>query len=122
MPVLEIEIVIRPGEILRATLAKELADAAAAVLISAPGGTWVRLRTLAPDRYAEGPGLSPAVFPVFIEVLKAAVPDADAMQAEVTQLTSIFSGLLDRPKENVHVIYVPAGRGRVAFGGNLLKE
>ena len=122
MPILDVAIVVRPGEILRPTLAKELADAAGAVLNSAPGGTWVRLRTLAPDRYAEGPGASPEVYPAFVEVLRAAVPDADAMQAEVTQLTSILSGLLDRPGENVHVIYLPAGRGRVAFGGNLRRE
>ena len=122
MPILEIEIVVRPGEILRPTLAKELADAAGAVFDSAPGGTWVRVRTLAADRYAEGPGPAPEVFPVFVQVLKASLPGTDAMQAEVTQLTSILAGFLDRPRENVHVIYVPAGRGRVAFGSTLLES
>jgi hypothetical protein len=122
MPILEIEIITHPGEQLRDTLAKELADAAGSILGSEAGGTWVRLRDTPIERYAEGPGAGPQVFPVFVNVLKARLPDAAAMQLEVDGLTEVFAGLCDRPKLNVLIRYEPEGHGRVAFGGRLLTD
>jgi phenylpyruvate tautomerase PptA (4-oxalocrotonate tautomerase family) len=122
MPILDVEIVTRPGEVLRPTLARELADAAGAALDSRPSGTWVRLRTLQADHYAEGPGTAPLAFPVFVEVLKADIPIAAALQDEVSRLTAVVAQLCDRPTENVHIVYLPRGRGRVSFGGRLLTD
>jgi len=122
MPILDVEIVTPLGEQFRPTLAKELADTVGLILESRPVSTWVRIRTILAEQYAEGPGAGPAVFPVFVHVLKAALPDPDAMQPEVARLTSAVAELCGRPSQNVHILYQPEGRGRVAFGGKLVQE
>ncbi len=38
---------------------------------------------------------------------------------EVRRLTDAIAAACGRPAENVHLVYAPAGRGRVAFGGRL---
>jgi phenylpyruvate tautomerase PptA (4-oxalocrotonate tautomerase family) len=43
------------------------------------------------------------------------------MQIEVEAVTEAMARLFDRPRENVHVLYEPEGRGRVAFGGRLTR-
>jgi hypothetical protein len=74
-------------------------------------------------RYAEdGDGLPPDLFPVFVTVLKAKLPGAAALQAEAAQLTMAVARTCGRAAENVHVIYQPAGAGRVAFGGEIVAE
>jgi len=50
MPILDVEVVTAPGERLRDTLAKELAEIAGPILGSEPGGTWVKLRPLPQTR------------------------------------------------------------------------
>ena len=121
MPILEIEIVLQPGEILMSDLAARLADAAAEIFKSEPRGTWVRLRALDAVQYAEnasGAGLD--VFPVFVSVLKARL-ETDILGTEADQLAESLAHICNRPKENVHIFYQPEARGRVAFGGKLLK-
>ncbi len=121
MPILEIEIVLRPGETIPTALAAELADAAGKLFDSARGGTWVKLGALPAENYAEN--ASPAgVYPVFVTILKAHLPEADAMQVEVTRLTRLIARLCERPVDNVHIFYQPDAVGRVAFGGKLVSE
>ena len=50
MPILTIEVVLADDEELAPGEARALADAAGEVLGSAPGTTWVRLRTLPRER------------------------------------------------------------------------
>lgn len=121
MPILEIEIVLKDGETLAPTLACALADAAGQVFGSPPAGTWVRLRGLPGQQYAENDS-PPGPHPVFVSVLKARMASAEATQAEVSRLTPLIAKLCDRPAENVHIIYQPEGFGRAAFGGELLSE
>ncbi len=72
MPVLEVEVVLRPGESLPADLAARLATTAARVLEAPAGSTWVRLRSLPPDQYAENEAPeTPPVYPVFVNLLLA---------------------------------------------------
>ncbi len=121
MPILEIEIVVRPGESLPDGLAPDLADRAGTIFGSSPGGTWVKVRALSRADYAEnGGGPPPAVLPVFVSVVRARMPAPDALQAEVARLTTAVAGLCRRPEENVHVVYAPAAAGRQAFGGKLV--
>lgn len=122
MPILLVEIVTRPHEQLRSTLAKELADGAGEIFGSAPGGTWVKLYPITADRYAEGPGEEPDSFPVLVTILKAKSPSAELLQFEVARLTAAIAETCDRPEENVHLIYSPEGAGRVAFGGKLIQD
>jgi hypothetical protein len=118
---LEVEIVARPGERLRGSLAVNVADRAAEVFGTPTGHTWVRLRILALEQYAEdGGGPEPGVHPVFVSVLKAELPEADVLAAEIEGLTEAIATACDRRPQNVHIRYEPAGGGRMAFGGRLV--
>lgn len=121
MPILEVEIVVRPGEQLPGRLTADIAERAAKVLRTQPGRTWVRLRTLTPNGYAEDALEPPStVYPVFVSVLKADVPAANELAAEIADLTQVIATVCDRPSQNVHIKYEPSGRGRMAFGGRLV--
>ncbi|MBI5841620.1 MAG: hypothetical protein HZB19_16130 [Chloroflexi bacterium] len=121
MPILDVEIVLKPGETLAPDLAARIADAAGEVFASRPLGTWVKLRGIDSAHYAEnGSGLSVDIFPVFVSVLKSRV-DADGLREEADRLAESIAGVCNRPKENVHILYEAEARGRVAFGGKLLE-
>ncbi|OGC92323.1 MAG: hypothetical protein A2W25_16255 [candidate division Zixibacteria bacterium RBG_16_53_22] len=122
MPILDIEIVLRPGETLRAGLTSEIADRCGEIFRSTKGGTWVKINAIPWECYAEnGAGPEDDNFPVFGSVLKARLPEPEAMQAEVTSLTEAIALACARPLENVHIIYEPAAAGRVAFGGKVVE-
>lgn len=120
MPVIDVEIVTDPGERLPAGLALTLANRLAEVFASPPGGTWVRLRFLKRDQYAEnGGGPVEGVRPIFVSVLKAHLPPLSDRQLEAQQIARIVAALCNRLSENVHVLYLPEASGRIAFGGEL---
>ena len=120
MPILDVEIVTHPDEKIRPDLATELANQAGEIFHSPPGNTWVKIRFTAGENYAENSNESGDVFPVFVSVLKARLPSPEALQAEVTRLTVVIAQVCTRPQENVHILYLPEGAGRVAFGGKVL--
>lgn len=121
MPILDIEIVIRPGEILDHKLVIQLANRTGEIFVAPPGSTWVKLRTLSHENYAENGENSPIdFFPVFVSVLKARLPAPDKMQIEIAKLTAVIAQVCGRPEENVHIVYLPEGAGRVSFGGKLI--
>ena len=121
MPIVDVEIVLRPGESMRAGLAAEIADRCGEVFGSPPGNTWVKLRPIPCDHYAENGGGPPdSVGPVFVSVLKARLPSSDALRTEVARLTASVAEATGRPRENIHIAYLPAGAGRVAFGGKIV--
>ena len=120
MPILNVEIVLRSDEHIRPDLAKELADRTSEIFGSLPGNTWVIVYPIARGNYAENNSPLQDISPVFVSVLKAILPSPDILQAEVTQLTEAVAEVCGRPEENVHIIYLPEGTGRVAFGGRLL--
>lgn len=117
MPILDIEVVVRPNEFLLTDLAARLAEAAGRVLEAPKGSTWVKLRALQTTEYAEDGGIPEGVFPVFVRVLRAELPATADLQREMEQLTVAIAQTCGRPAENVHILYEPAGRGRVSFGG-----
>lgn len=121
MPILDIEIVSKPDETVGQNLAHELAHRAGEVFASPAGSTWVKVRVIAGEHYAENSSdpLEP-VYPVFVSILKASLPSPDAMQMEVALLTPVIAQVCNRPEENVHIIYLPEGAGRVAFGGRMV--
>lgn len=120
MPIVDVEIVLRPGEALRQEMAAELADELGEVFRSPRGGTWVKLRGLPVDHYAENGGRPAEVHPVFISVLKAKFPEAAEMEMEVARITGAVAQICGRPSENVHVMFQPQAQGRVAFGGKIV--
>jgi hypothetical protein len=121
MPILDIEIVVAADSDLDSSLAAKLADAAGEVFASVAGQTWVRLRPLRADRYAENGGGPPeGVLPVFVEVLLADPPMGEELRSQVHRLTLAIANVCERAPENVHLVYGAAARGRVAFGGKLV--
>ncbi|HEX9797546.1 MAG TPA: hypothetical protein VGA52_11210 [Anaerolineales bacterium] len=122
MPVLVIEEVVLAGEG-RAGSPGEYARAAAAVLGSEPGHTWIRRRSLPLEDYAENEGgPPPGVVPVFVEVLLADLPPASELAPMAERLASVLAAVCQRPAEHIHIVFQPAGRGRVAFGGRLVAD
>ena len=118
MPIIDVEVVMKPNEGLREGLAAEIADAAGEIFGSEPGGTWVKLRALPREQYAENEGDPPeGVWPVFVNVLKGELPEGDQMREEAGKLAAEIGRICSRPKENVHILYLPAGTGRIFFGG-----
>jgi phenylpyruvate tautomerase PptA (4-oxalocrotonate tautomerase family) len=123
MPILEVEIVLKSGEVLPADLAARIADEAAWVFTLSPGTTWVKVSAVPPHLYAEDGGGPPAgVHPVFVKVLRARRPAGEELAAEVRHLTEVIAQASNCPSANVHVEYLPDAAGRVAFGGNLVGE
>jgi phenylpyruvate tautomerase PptA (4-oxalocrotonate tautomerase family) len=121
MPILDIEIVLRPGEILPDRLAGTLENAAGRSMGSAPGRTWVKLRGMEARDYAEdGDGKPEGVCPVFVRVLKADRPEGAEHRAEVRRLTEAVASASGRPPENVHILYEASARGRLSFGGEVV--
>lgn len=119
MPVVEIEIVTRDGEIFPQQMVNSLADRLGEIFGSPAGGTWVRLRFLPRNQYAENGGKPEGVNPAFVSVLKAHLPSLPDRQVEAQQIARVVSALCNRPVENVHVLYLPEASGRIAFGGEL---
>jgi len=116
MPVLEVEVV--GDEELGDDLAGAIAEAAGAIFGSQPGGTWVRLRGLPQPQYAENGGGPPqGVRPVFVSVLKGGMDEEDQRRAEAGRLAEAIGELCRRPADNVHILYLPPGAGRIFFGG-----
>ncbi len=121
MPILDVEIILKPGEIIEHNLARGIADAAAAIFGAGPGSTWVKVHGVDAAYYAEnGAEPSDEVYPVFVSVLKARMPSPEDLRREVERLTPAIAALCQRPPENVHIIYLPEGAGRVAFGGRVV--
>jgi phenylpyruvate tautomerase PptA (4-oxalocrotonate tautomerase family) len=123
MPILEIELVVTDGETLPASLAPSLADSAGEVFGSVAGQTWVRLRALPREGYAENGGGPPeGILPVFVRVLLADPPQGEELRLQIHRLTLAIAKVSGRAPENVHLFYEPPPRGRVAFGGKLVGD
>ena len=119
MPIVEIEVVLKPNEIIQGITVEELADQLGEIFNSPKGTTWIKIRALERDHYSENGGTPDGVFPVFVSILKSMFPGRDEMQKEVEMITGAVAQTYRRPSENVHIIYLPEGKGRVAFGGKL---
>jgi phenylpyruvate tautomerase PptA (4-oxalocrotonate tautomerase family) len=123
MPIVDIERVLaEDANAAPHGLAPALAAAAGRVFGSAPGRTWVRLRALPAAAYAENDAVLDAdALPVFVTVLHAHPPTGDALAAQVVALTDGLAAVLGCDAQRVHVQMAPAGAGRQAFGGTLVR-
>jgi len=122
MPLLEVTVVGNDPARSEKGCAGRIADAAGAIFKSGPGSTWVVLRHVPAEDYAEnaeGPG--ERYTPVFVRVLqKRMLPEAE-LAIEVEAVTRTVAEICGRDPSQVHVIYEPGAAGRVAFGGRLVK-
>jgi len=122
MPILDIEVVLLDDEAVDSNWAAEIADAAGEMFGTPPGRTWIRIRGLPRSHYAEN-GIEDTLdlCPVFVSVLKAQLTEGECLRIEVEKLTASIARITGRPTENVHVLYLPRGAGRVSFGGKLVE-
>ena len=127
MPIVTIELMTDEGFPSGTTLPsaetiRDIADALGDVFDSRPSGTWLKFREQPRELYAENDAeLTENVRPVIVEILKAELPDPASLATEARAICLLVAKALMRPPENVHVIYQPAARGRVAFGGELVR-
>ena len=121
MPIVDIEVVTNtsepvPGKEQLQALADELGD----LFGSGPGDTWIRLRSIDRSGYAENrTRVDGSVRPTFVSVLRYELPDAVELRREMAGIAESVARILDRPRENVHVLYSPGAKGRIGFGGKL---
>ena len=120
MPIVDVQLVSGAGG-QSDHMAASIAEALAVVFKAQPGRVWVRLSFLPSSAYAEN-GITevPAAAPVFVRVLHADIPAPEVLASEAMAIAQAVGACVERTAEHVHVEYAPSGRGRVAFGGNLL--
>ena len=119
MPIVEVEFV---GEQSPNLAAQALADTLGTAFGSESGQTWVRFRHLPRDSYAEnGAPIEEDQLPVFVQILHARPPAGAALATELAAVTQAVAKFTGRGTAQVHVEYAPAGAGRQAFGGQLVK-
>ena len=122
MPIIDILVVCKTPEQVRAVSAQALADSLGQVFECAPGRTWVRTQTTAAARYAEnGVRLAASELPAFVTVTHAHLPESGALAIEAHAVTAAVAKCIGRMNELVHVQYAPPGAGRQAFGGKLVE-
>ena len=122
MPIVDIELVCASKAEFGAVSATAAADAVGDALGCAPGRAWVRLRCLDRDGYAENrTDVGPSELPVFVTVLLATLPPPAELASHCRVLTQAVAAAVGRPADRVHVQYAPAGAGRQAFGGELVR-
>ena len=120
MPIVDVEIVVKPDETIPNQMVSELADQLGEVFGSSKNGTWIKVHGIPSVYYAENEGKAEEIYPIFVSVLKARLPDPEEMQTEVDAITGVVAQVCNRPSSVVHVMYQPEGKGRVAFGGRIV--
>jgi phenylpyruvate tautomerase PptA (4-oxalocrotonate tautomerase family) len=122
MPIVDVEIVGEGASAGDAVSARALADALGPVFGSPAGRTWVRLRRLDRQAYAENEvALGEPDWPVFVTVQHAHPPAGPALASELAAVTQAVAQCVARSPERVHVQYAAAGAGRMAFGGRVVE-
>ena len=122
MPIVEVLVVCKTPDKVRAVSAQALADSIGVVLQSAPGRIWVRTHTMAAAAYAENSAtLDDSELPAFVTVTHSHLPEGEALAIQVQAITAAVAKCIGRSNERVHVQYAPAGAGRQAFGGKLVE-
>lgn len=116
MPILHVRIVQQSLDP-TPNLAQTIADAAGAIFQSKPNGTWVTIDAHPMAAYAENGGAKD--LPVFVDVVLGQWPELDAMRRQAFHLAEAVARACGRPAENIHILFAPPAKGRIAFGGNL---
>jgi phenylpyruvate tautomerase PptA (4-oxalocrotonate tautomerase family) len=120
MPIVTVQIVVdSESQAPSADQLRTLADRLGEIFGSAKGETWVKAICIEHGHYAENAVVDVSVRPVFVEVLKRHLPEHPLLVAEADRIATATAEVLSRPRANTHVYYLPAGAGRIAFGGQL---
>ncbi len=123
MPILTIECVCdtsEPGP--QSNQIHALADSLGDLFDSPAGGTWIKLRCLPREHYAENfITADTTIRSTFVTVIHRVLPGEAQLAIQAQEIATRVAKELQRPVPNVHVIFEPAGAGRVAFGGVLIR-
>jgi hypothetical protein len=121
MPLIEIEI-IGSLNVPVSGLARKLADELGMLFGSAVGESWVRLRFLPKENYAEnGADIPVGAQAIFVQVTKRQLPGPEILAQEARRISKVVAADCGRSADQVHVIYEAPGAGRIAFGGKLVE-
>jgi phenylpyruvate tautomerase PptA (4-oxalocrotonate tautomerase family) len=120
MPLVNIDVVGLETR-LDAARTQQLADDLALIFGSEPRGTWVTVRAVPAEQYAENDGAAPELAPAFVRIIQRDPPQGETLTHQTSALTEAVASLLSRSARNTHIIYEPSARGRVVFGGRLVE-
>ncbi len=120
MPIVDVKLVAPEGSTLPEGTVQALAQALAVVFRAPEGRVWVTLELVAAHLYAEN-GADGHPLPVFVTVLHADLPPPEELSRQAMASARAVSACLRCNVERVHIEYSPPGRGRVAFGGKLVR-
>jgi phenylpyruvate tautomerase PptA (4-oxalocrotonate tautomerase family) len=121
MPIVTIELL--EDETTQSPVARPLqplADKLGRLFGSEPATTWVKVRWLARDCYAENDiELAAPTRPVMVEIIKSTLGPRAELAKEAKSISRLIASHYERPQENVHIIFQTDAIGRIAFGGQL---
>ena len=120
MPIVIVDIIGDPtqGE---EGLAQRLADACSPAFPPEHREVWLQVRfTPARDWAVSGGATQNRPLPVLVSVTREVNPQGKDLALEVRGITQAVAHALARTEQDVIVTYEPSGKGRMAFGGNLL--
>lgn len=120
MPILDIEIVGEPKGKSRENLARKIADAAGKVMGTGRAETWVKIKVVPADDYAENEETEKCS-PVFVSILRRDEKTTKEIEKEAGILTNAIAKSCNRPACNAHLCYEAPAVGRQTFGGRLVK-
>ena len=107
---------------LRKQTLQTLADELGIYFDSEPSGTWVEVEYLPVEQYAENRFELPEdTKTTLVYVLKYHLPAEEKVAREAMDLARLVSKRLQRPRRSTHIFYEPPGKGRIAFGGRLVR-
>jgi phenylpyruvate tautomerase PptA (4-oxalocrotonate tautomerase family) len=119
MPIVDVELVNGEREMCDGALARTLADALGVAFETPAGRTWVRLRSLPAQAFAENEIAKPlGRDAVFVTILAA---DIAPLASKVGTITDTVAAIGRRDPARVHVLFEPSARGRLAFGGAMVE-
>ena len=120
MPIIRIELVVGEDEPeVEPSVVRALADELGDYLGSSVAETWVSLSYLPKSGYAEN-GVSETLSPTFAHLLRYQLPEPSQLSNDAKAIADIIARHLGRPRENIHIIFEPDAKGRIAFGGELV--
>ncbi len=114
MPILSLDVVEDESAPLPSDAAQRIADAAGQVLGTPAGRTWVLIRPVPAQAYAENQSPK-APAPLLVSLRMREVPSGQAREQQVQALTQAIARAAGRPAEQVHLVYEAPALGRQAY-------